>query len=112
MFDMPRYDELLKALKKDPKSKSFEFGFDLIFSVRGDTIPHDHAYPLYGALSGIVPAIHNREQAPKRQRRRVTHRCHSSWWLRSRSKRDTRTRSVGPGKCGGYGQTTSASSGR
>ena len=31
---------------------------DLAFPVRGRLIPADHAYPLYGALSRSVPAIH------------------------------------------------------
>jgi CRISPR-associated protein Cas6 len=31
---------------------------DLVFSVRGDILPGDHAYALYGALSRIVPKIH------------------------------------------------------
>lgn len=35
--------------------------FDLAFPVRGKTIPLDHSYPLYGALSRAVPAIHKAE---------------------------------------------------
>lgn len=31
---------------------------DLAFPVRGRTIPSDHAYPLYGALSRAIPAVH------------------------------------------------------
>ncbi|MCZ2342355.1 MAG: type I-MYXAN CRISPR-associated protein Cas6/Cmx6 [Bacteroidales bacterium] len=31
---------------------------DLIFPVRGDSVPVDHAYPLYAALSTIVPKFH------------------------------------------------------
>ena len=34
---------------------------DLIFPVRGDTIPTDHAYPLYAALSRLAPAFHDRD---------------------------------------------------
>ena len=32
---------------------------DLLFPVRGDTIPTDHAYALYAALSRLVPAFHD-----------------------------------------------------
>ncbi len=32
---------------------------DLVFPVRGGTVPVDHAYPLYGALSTAVPAFHD-----------------------------------------------------
>jgi CRISPR-associated protein Cas6 len=32
---------------------------DLLFSVMGDTVPTDHAYPLYAALAGLVPAFHD-----------------------------------------------------
>jgi CRISPR-associated protein Cas6 len=32
---------------------------DLLFPARGATIPTDHAYPLYAALSGVVPAFHD-----------------------------------------------------
>ncbi len=38
---------------------------DLVFPVRGDTLPMDHAYPLYGALSRAVPEFH-REESPVR----------------------------------------------
>jgi CRISPR-associated protein Cas6 len=31
---------------------------DLAFPVRGRTIPRDHAYQLYGALSRAIPAVH------------------------------------------------------
>ena len=31
---------------------------DLAFPVRGRTIPTDHAYPLYGALSRAIPMVH------------------------------------------------------
>jgi CRISPR-associated protein Cas6 len=31
---------------------------DLIFPVRGDSVPADHSYALYGALSRAVPAFH------------------------------------------------------
>lgn len=31
---------------------------DLVFPVNGTTIPTDHAYPLYAALSTLVPAFH------------------------------------------------------
>lgn len=31
---------------------------DLLFPVRGSSVPVDHSYPLYAALSGIVPAFH------------------------------------------------------
>lgn len=34
---------------------------DLIFPVRGSTIASDHAYALYGAISRIVPEIHEKE---------------------------------------------------
>lgn len=32
---------------------------DLFFPILGDTLPADHAYPLYAALSGVVPAFHD-----------------------------------------------------
>lgn len=32
---------------------------DLVFSVRGGSVPADHAYPLYSALAGLVPAFHD-----------------------------------------------------
>jgi hypothetical protein len=32
---------------------------DLSFRLLGKSIPADHGYVLYGALSGIVRAIHN-----------------------------------------------------
>jgi CRISPR-associated protein Cas6 len=32
---------------------------DLLFPVIGDTLPTDHAYALYGALSRVVPAFHD-----------------------------------------------------
>lgn len=35
---------------------------DLVFTVRGDSVPTDHAYPLYGALSRAVPAFHDPQQ--------------------------------------------------
>ena len=31
---------------------------DLLFPVLGETLPTDHAYPLYGALSRLVPTFH------------------------------------------------------
>jgi CRISPR-associated protein Cas6 len=31
---------------------------DLVFPVTGGPVPTDHAYPLYAALSGLVPAFH------------------------------------------------------
>lgn len=31
---------------------------ELVFSVTGANLPTDHSYPLYGALSGIVPQFH------------------------------------------------------
>lgn len=31
---------------------------DLVFPVRGEPVPVDHAYPLYAALSAAVPAFH------------------------------------------------------
>ena len=31
---------------------------DLVFPVRGNTLPRDHAYPLYGALSRALPPLH------------------------------------------------------
>lgn len=34
---------------------------DLIFPVRGDRLPLDHAYALYAALSGLMPALHQHE---------------------------------------------------
>lgn len=32
---------------------------DLLFPILGDTIPTDHAYPLYAALAHLVPAFHD-----------------------------------------------------
>ena len=32
---------------------------DLVFALSGETIPQDHGYALYAALSGIVPALHD-----------------------------------------------------
>lgn len=32
---------------------------DLVFPVRGGSVPADHAYPLYAALAGVVPAFHD-----------------------------------------------------
>ncbi len=34
---------------------------ELVFAAKGTTIPTDHAYPLYAALSLLVPAIHSRD---------------------------------------------------
>lgn len=34
---------------------------DLIFNAQGRELPTDHAYPLYAALAGLVPALHNGE---------------------------------------------------
>ena len=34
---------------------------DLIFPVRGDAIPTDHAYHLYAALTRVAPAFHDRD---------------------------------------------------
>ncbi len=34
---------------------------DLLFPVQSGTIPTDHAYPLYAALAGLVPAFHDPE---------------------------------------------------
>ena len=34
---------------------------DLVFSARGTTVPVDHAYPLYAALSRVVPEFHSPE---------------------------------------------------
>jgi len=31
---------------------------ELVFPMHGDPIPTDHAYPLYGALSAVVPQFH------------------------------------------------------
>lgn len=31
---------------------------ELVFPVRGNTIPRDHGYALYGALSRVLPALH------------------------------------------------------
>ena len=36
---------------------------DLVFPVRGGSVPTDHAYPLYGALAGAVPAFHDPQQS-------------------------------------------------
>jgi CRISPR-associated protein Cas6 len=33
--------------------------FDLLFPAHGGSIPTDHAYPLYAALSRLVPAFHD-----------------------------------------------------
>lgn len=38
-----------------------QYPIDLAFPVRGRVIPFDHAYPLYGALSRAVPAVHGAE---------------------------------------------------
>jgi hypothetical protein len=35
--------------------------FDLLFPVLGETLPTDHAYPLYAALARVVPAFHDAE---------------------------------------------------
>ncbi|CAN5909953.1 type I-MYXAN CRISPR-associated protein Cas6/Cmx6 [soil metagenome] len=35
-----------------------QHSMDLAFPVRGRTIPTDHAYPLYGALSRLLPLVH------------------------------------------------------
>ncbi|HEY2911058.1 MAG TPA: type I-MYXAN CRISPR-associated protein Cas6/Cmx6 [Gemmataceae bacterium] len=35
--------------------------FDLIFPVRGEQVPTDHAYSLYGALSRIVREFHDKQ---------------------------------------------------
>jgi hypothetical protein len=35
--------------------------FDLLFPVLGETLPTDHAYPLYAALTQVVPAFHDPE---------------------------------------------------
>lgn len=32
---------------------------ELNFPVRGDTLPSDHGYPLYAAISDTIPAVHN-----------------------------------------------------
>jgi CRISPR-associated protein Cas6 len=34
---------------------------DVLFPVQGTTLPTDHLYALYGALSRVVPAFHNQE---------------------------------------------------
>jgi CRISPR-associated protein Cas6 len=34
---------------------------EIVFPVRGKTLPADHNYPLYGALTKICPAIHSRQ---------------------------------------------------
>ena len=34
---------------------------ELVFSIYGQSLPVDHSYPLYGALSGIAPAFHDAE---------------------------------------------------
>ena len=33
--------------------------FDLVFPVQGEALPTDHAYPLFAALSRLVPAFHD-----------------------------------------------------
>lgn len=38
-----------------------QYPIDLAFPVRGRVIPIDHAYPLYGALSRAIPAVHGAE---------------------------------------------------
>jgi len=38
---------------------------ELVFPAFGTFLPTDHAYPLYGALSGIVPTFHD-EESPLR----------------------------------------------
>jgi len=38
---------------------------ELVFPAVGTFLPTDHAYPLYGALSGIVPQFHD-EASPLR----------------------------------------------
>jgi CRISPR-associated protein Cas6 len=37
---------------------SFHSHVDLAFPTRGRTIPRDHGYALYGALSRLIPAVH------------------------------------------------------
>lgn len=32
---------------------------ELHFPVRGETLPSDHSYPLYAAISKLIPSIHN-----------------------------------------------------
>ena len=34
---------------------------ELVFPIHGQRLPVDHSYPLYGALSGVVPAFHDAE---------------------------------------------------
>jgi CRISPR-associated protein Cas6 len=34
---------------------------DLVFSIRGETIPTDHSYALYSCLSRILPILHSQE---------------------------------------------------
>ena len=38
---------------------------DLVFPAVGDAVPTDHAYPLYGALSQVVPAFHAAGPGPR-----------------------------------------------
>ena len=38
---------------------------ELVFPAFGTFLPTDHAYPLYAALSGIVPTLHD-EESPLR----------------------------------------------
>src|SRR5438105_902303 len=33
---------------------------DVLFPVQGTTLPTDHAYPLYAALTGLVPTFHDK----------------------------------------------------
>ena len=34
---------------------------ELVFPALGNTLPTDHAYPLYAALSGVVPKFHDKD---------------------------------------------------
>jgi len=45
------------CLATDPEF--FPMIVELVFPASGGSLPTDHAYPLYGALSGIVPAFHD-----------------------------------------------------
>ncbi len=40
---------------------------DVAFPVQGHEVPYDHGYPLYGALSRIVPAVHQTDRVGRFQ---------------------------------------------
>ena len=35
---------------------------DVAFSIRGQTVPLDHGYPLFGAVSRLVPKLHEEKK--------------------------------------------------